>query len=257
MTDRYRHTPVTVDGKVAVVVGGTSGIGEAISLGFAADGADVVASSRSADRVQATAAKLRDEGARTIERTCDVTDRNLLERLRDDVWDEVGEVDVLVASAGAVSREDFVDIPESEWRRVCDVQLDGVYRLFQTFARRMVEGSIIAISSIAADLSIPNLSAYSVAKGGTDSLVRTAATELAPDIRVDAIAPSFVITPQNEDTYAEGTEKRAAIDQRTSLSRVAEREEMIGAAIYLASDAASYTTGEVLTVDGGFTRGAF
>lgn len=79
MNDRYRHTPVTVDGKVAVVVGGTSGIGEAISLGFAADGADVVASSRSADHVQATAAKLRDEGARTIERTCDVTDRNSLE----------------------------------------------------------------------------------------------------------------------------------------------------------------------------------
>lgn len=169
----------------------------------------------------------------------------------------MGEVDVVVTSAGAVSREDFVDIPESEWRRVCDVQLDGVYRLFQTFARRMVEGSIIAISSIAADLSIPNLSAYSVAKGGTDSLIYTAATELAPDIRVNAIAPGFVITSQNEDTYAEGTEKRAAIDQRTSLSRVAERDEMVGAAIYLASDAASYTTGEVLTVDGGFARGAF
>lgn len=257
MAEQYQHTPVTVDGKVAVVIGGTSGIGEVIALGFASDGADVVATSRSEDRVRKTAAKLREHGAATLERTCDVTDRASLERLRDDVWAKIGAVDVLVTSAGAVSRDALLDVSESEWKRVLDVQLDGVYRAIQTFAREMKAGSIVTISSIASELSTANLPAYSAAKGGTDALVRAAAKELAPEIRVNAILPGFVITPQNADTYAEGTGKRVTIDRRTPLSRVAEREEMAGAAIYLASDAASYTTGEVLTVDGGFSRSAF
>jgi len=249
-------TGVTVAGKTAVVVGGTSGIGEAIALGFAEDGADVVATSRSPERVAATVGKLRERGAATIERTCDVTDRETIERLRDDVRAEVGEIDILVTSAGAVSRERLLDLPESEWQRVLDVQLDGVYRAVQTFARGMDAGSVVAVSSGAAQLSMSNLSAYSAAKGGTDAFVRAAAKELAPDVRVNALAPGFVITPQNAETYAEGTEKRDRIDRRTPLGRVADREEMVGAAVYLASDAASFTTGEVLTVDGGFSRSA-
>ena len=248
--------PVTVAGKTAVVIGGTSGIGEAIALGFAADGADVVATSRSAERVAETAGKLRERGASTIERTCDVTDRETIERLREAVHDEVGAVDVLVTSAGAVSRESVLDVPESEWQRVLDVQLDGVYRAVQTFARGMDEGSVVAVSSAASRLAMSELSAYSAAKGGTDAFVRAASKELAPDIRVNALAPGFVITPQNADTYAEGTEKRTIIDRRTPMGRVAAREEMVGAAVYLASDAASFTTGEVLTVDGGFSRSA-
>ncbi|MFC6989018.1 SDR family NAD(P)-dependent oxidoreductase [Haloplanus sp. GCM10025708] len=255
MTD-YEHTPVTVDGKTAVVIGGTSGIGEAIALGFASEGADVVATSRSSERVRDTAAKLRELGAETVERPCDVTDRATLERLRDEVDDELGEVDVLVTSAGAVSRDRVLDVSESEWRRVVDVQLDGVYRAVQTFAREMSGGSVVAISSVAAELAMSHLPAYSAAKGGTDAFVRAAAKELAPDVRVNALSPGFVITPQNAETYAEGTEKRERLDRRTPMKRVADREEMVGAAIYLASDASSFTTGEVIRVDGGFAPSA-
>jgi NAD(P)-dependent dehydrogenase (short-subunit alcohol dehydrogenase family) len=269
--------PVTVAGKRAVVIGGTSGIGEAIALGFAADGADVVASSRTPERVAETAAEVRERGAETVEATCDVTDRDSLVALRDETVDALGGVDVLVVSASAISRTPLAEITDAEFDHVLDVQLDGVYRALQAFAPalRVVDGidesadradapapvgesagSVIAISSLAAQLSMADLPAYSAAKGGTDALVRAAAKELGPAIRVNAIAPGFFLTDQNRETYAEGTEKRARIDERTPLGRVGETEELVGAATYLASDAASYTTGEVLTVDGGFARSA-
>ena len=248
---------LSVAGKTAVVIGGTSGIGEAIALGFAADGADVVASSRSEDRVADTAAKVRDRGAATVEATCDVTDRDSLRALRDEVLDAFGTVDVLVTSAAAISREPLVDVSESEWTDVIDVQLNGVYRSMQLFAREMSSGSIVNISSIVPQVAAPNLSAYAAAKGGVDALTRAAARELAPAIRVNAVAPGFVITPHNRDTYAEDTERRRRVEERASLGRVAEREEIVGAVAYLASDAASYTTGEVLTVDGGVAKGMF
>ena len=117
-------------------------------------------------------------------------------------------------------------------------------------------GSIINVSSLAARLALANAPAYSAAKGGVEAFTRASAKELGAEIRVNAIAPGFVITPQNAETYAEGTEKRRKIDERTPLGRVAECEEMVGAALFLASDAASYVTGEVLTVDGGFADSA-
>jgi NAD(P)-dependent dehydrogenase (short-subunit alcohol dehydrogenase family) len=138
------------------------------------------------------------------------------------------------------------------------VALDGVRKVTQAMAPAMNEGgSIINISSMAARLAMANLPAYSAAKGGVEAFTRASAKELAPEIRVNAIAPGFVITPQNAETYAEGTDKRAEIAERTPLGRVGDREEIVGAAVYLASDAASYVTGEVLTVDGGFGDSAF
>jgi NAD(P)-dependent dehydrogenase (short-subunit alcohol dehydrogenase family) len=253
----YNHRPVTVEDKTAVVIGGTSGIGEAIALSFAESGADVVASSRDQKRVSDTADSIRERGAETVEITSDITDRDSLRALRDETLFTFGSVDILVTSASAVSRSSLETITESEWADVFDVQLDGVYRAVQEFTREMDSGSIINISSISARLAAANLLAYSAAKGGTNSFVRAAAKELAPDIRVNAIAPGFVITNQNEDEYAEGTEKRARIEERTLLNRVADREEIAGAALYLASDAASYTTGEIITVDGGFSNNVF
>lgn len=255
--DEYEHTPVTVEGKRAVVIGGTSGIGESIALGYATEGADVVATSRTPERVADTAGKLRDRGATTVERTCDVTDPDSLAALRDATVDALGGVDVLVTSAGAVSRDRLVDTPEADWARVRDVQLDGVYRAIRTFAPAIGEGSVVVITSITAELGIRNLPAYTAAKGGAEALTRAAAAELAPDIRVNALEPGFFITELNRETYAEGTERRRHIDRRAAMGRVGETAELVGAAVYLASDAASYTTGEVLRVDGGFTEGAF
>lgn len=254
----YEHTPVTVSGTRALVVGGTSGIGQAIALGFAEEGADVVATSRGEEKVAATADAIEARGAETARVTCDVTDRASLDRLTETVVDELGGIDVVVASQGAISREAVLDIGDAEWDRVLNIALDGVRRVTQATAPAMADGgSIVAISSLAARLAMANLPAYSAAKGGVEAFTRAAAKELAPEIRVNAIAPGFVITPQNEDTYAEGTEKRQRIDERTPMGRVADREEIVGAAVYLASDAASFVTGEVLTVDGGFADSAF
>ncbi|WP_247004449.1 SDR family NAD(P)-dependent oxidoreductase [Halosolutus gelatinilyticus] len=256
--DDYTHTPVTVADERAVVIGGTSGLGQAIALGFAADGADVVATSRSEDKVDATADLLEDRGANTARVTCDVTDRESLENVRETAEEALGGIDVVVASQGAISRDTVLEISDDEWDFVTAIQLDGVRRVTQTFAPAMDEGgSIVNISSLAARLSMANLPAYSAAKGGVEAFTRASAKELAPEIRVNAVAPGFFITPQNADTYAEGTKKRDRIDERTPLGRVGERDEVVGAAIYLASDAASFVTGEVLTVDGGFADSAF
>jgi len=253
----YEHTPVTVAGKRVVVIGGTSGIGEAIALGCAADGADVVATSRTESAVESTASAIEERGAETVRVTCDVTDAESLEAAREATVDALGGVDVVVASQGAISRKSVLGIDDDDWDFVTEVALDGVRKVTQAFAPAMEEGAIVNISSLAARLAMANLPAYSAAKGGVEAFTRVSAKELAPDIRVNAIAPGYVITPQNADTYAEGTEKRQKIDDRAPLGRVAEREEIVGAAIYLASDAASYVTGEVLTVDGGFADSTF
>jgi NAD(P)-dependent dehydrogenase (short-subunit alcohol dehydrogenase family) len=253
----YEHTPVTVSDKRAVVVGGTSGIGQAIALGFATEGADVIATSRSEDAVEETADAIEDRGANTARVTCDVTDADSLERLRETAVDEFGGIDIVVASQGAISRERILDIGDDDWDFVTDVLLNGVRRVTQATAPAMdAGGSIVNVSSLSARLAMANLPAYAASKGGVEAFTRASAKELAPGIRVNAIAPGFVITPQNADTYAEGTTKRQRIDERTPMGRVAEREEIVGAAVYLASDAASFVTGEVLTVDGGFAPSA-
>jgi len=254
------HRPVSVAGERAVVIGGTSGIGEAVALGFAAEGADVVATSRTPEKVADATERLRERGARTVETTCDVTDRASLERLVERTVDALGGVDVLVNSQGAIARERVDTATESECERVLDVALDGVYRSTATFADALAAGDggcVVNVSSMAARLAMEELAAYSAAKGGVDALTRVSARELAPDVRVNAVAPGYVITPQNEEVYAEGTEKRRRIGERAALGRVAEREEVVGGVVYLASDAASYTTGEVLAVDGGFAAGTF
>jgi NAD(P)-dependent dehydrogenase (short-subunit alcohol dehydrogenase family) len=247
---------VTVEGKTAVVIGGTSGIGEAIALGFADDGADVVATSRTQEAVAETAERLEERDARTIEQTCDVTDRSSIRELCDRTVAELGDVDVLLNSAGIAARSPFLSLEEESWERVLDVQLTGVFRTCQEFADRMDSGSIVNVSSMSADLARTRLMPYCAAKAGVNALTRCAAKELAPDIRVNAIAPGFVMTPMTQEEYGEGTQVRADINERTPLGRTADREEIVGSAIYLGSDSASFTTGEVLFVDGGFTQSA-
>ena len=253
----YDHSPVTVDGKTAVVIGATSGIGRAIALGFAADGADVVATSRSEKRVARTAAEVRERGADTLERTCDATEREDVIDLRDAVIEAFGGVDVLVYAPSYIARESVMDVSEDQWDDVFDVQVKGAYRATQVFAREMERGAIVHIASASATTAIPNLAAYSTAKGGLDAFVRVAAEELGPDIRVNAVRPGFVRTEQTQGTYTEGQPRFETIRDRTTQERLGRPEEMAGAAIYLARDAASYTTGEVVTVDDGFTAATF
>ncbi|WP_225336383.1 SDR family NAD(P)-dependent oxidoreductase [Halomicrobium urmianum] len=253
----YTHHPVTVEGKTAVVIGATSGIGRAIALGFAEEGANVVATSRTEERVERTAEEIRERGADTIEVTCDVTDRESIRELRDATIEEFGDVDILVNSPSYIARKGVADVTEEEWDQVFDVQLKGTVRATQLFAERMGEGSIINMASASAESAIPNLAAYTTAKGGIDSFTRVAAEEYGPEIRVNAIRPGFVITEQTEGTYTDGEPRYETIKDRTTDERLARPEEMAGIAIYLASDAASYTTGEIVTVDDGFLNATF
>lgn len=257
MPREYTHKPVTVAGQTAVVIGGTSGIGRAIALGFAEDGANVIAASRTRERVERTADELRERGAETIAATCDVTDRESLRELRAAAIDAFGDVDVLVNSPSYIARASVMDATADEWEQVFDVQLHGTVRATQVFAEEMGEGAIINIASASALSAIPNLAAYTAAKGGVDAFTRVAAEELGPEIRVNAIRPGFVITGQTEGTYTDGEPRYETIKRRTTNERLGEPEEMVGAAIYLASEAASYTTGEIITVDDGFLNATF
>jgi NAD(P)-dependent dehydrogenase (short-subunit alcohol dehydrogenase family) len=253
----YEHEPVTVAGKTAVVIGSTSGIGRAIALGFAAEGADVVATSRSRERVERTAGEIRERGAETLEVTCDATDRDDVEALRDATLEAFGGVDVLVYSPSHIARQSVLDLDEDEWDRVFDVQLKGAWRATQVFGDAMDEGSILHVASLSSEVAIPDLAAYSAAKGGLDALVRTAAEELGPAVRVNAVRPGFVRSEQTEGTYTEGEPRFETIRERTTRERLGEPAEVVGAMVYLASEAASYTTGEIVTVDDGFTAATF
>jgi len=243
---------VTVDGKNAVVIGGTRGIGRAIALAFARDGADVVSTSRSEDAVEEAAAELRDLGAETTEVTCDVRDRESIENLQQAAEEALGGIDVLVNSAGVVAQASITEMTDEQWETDIDVCLSGVFRATQIFAREMSEGSIINISSMSADQAREERVAYCAAKSGVNGITRATAADLAPDIRVNAIAPGFIKTEMAGPKLDDGSEFREHVDERTPMERVATPDEVSGLAVYLASDAASFTTGEVVTVDGGF-----
>ena len=243
---------VSVDGKSAVVIGGTSGIGRAIAKAFATDGADVVATSRDEDAVEIAANELRDLGATTTEVTCDISDRTSVENLYIAAEDALGDVDVLVNSAGTVAQKALEEMSEDEWSYDIEVDLTGVFRACQVFGREMNDGSIVNISSMSADQAREERPSYCAAKSGVNGLTRAAAADLAPDIRVNAIAPGFIKTEMAGAKLNDGSDFRAHVDARTPMERVATPDEIAGAAVYLASDAASFTTGEVITVDGGY-----
>lgn len=247
---------VTVADKTAVVIGGTSGIGRAIARDFAVDGADVIATSRSEDLVADAAAELREVGATTAEVTCDVTDAESIKNLHEVAEETFGGVDILVNSAGAVATAGITEMSGEDWERDIDVCLTGVFRSCQIFGREMDEGSIINISSMSADQSREERPSYCAAKSGVNGLTRAASADLAPDIRVNAIAPGFVKTEMAGPKLEEGSAFRETVDARTPMGRVATPDEISGAVIYLGSDAASFTTGEIITIDGGYDDSA-
>lgn len=255
----HEYKPITVDDKRAVVIGGTSGIGRGIARAFAAEGAAVAATSRTPERVDETADELESMGADVVRETCDVTDRESLRTLRDRAVEAFGGVDILVNSPSAIARKGVLEVSDDEWDTVFDVQLKGPHRAVQTFAETLTAdggGSVINISSASSVTAIGSLAAYSAAKGATDSYTRVAARELGPDVRVNAIRPGFIRTEQTADAYAEGTERYEEVTERTYDDRIGEPVDVASTAVFLASDASRYVTGEIVTVDGGFIQSA-
>jgi NAD(P)-dependent dehydrogenase (short-subunit alcohol dehydrogenase family) len=248
------HSPFSLAGRVAVVLGGTSGIGRAIALALAEAGADVVASARRANLVESVAGEIEDRGRRTLRVSADVSNRASLVALRDACLARLGRLDILVSAAAVTKRIPSMDMPDADWRRIIDTNLTGTLRACQVFGTPMLEqraGRIITIASLASMVGFFEVAAYTASKAAVAGLTRALAVEWAPHgVTVNAVAPGIVRTDLN----------RALIDSprgqelllRTPMKRFGDPEDVAGAAVFLASDAARFITGQMIVVDGGF-----
>jgi NAD(P)-dependent dehydrogenase (short-subunit alcohol dehydrogenase family) len=241
-------------GKCAVVVGGTSGIGKAIALGLVSAGADVVASSRSKQAVEDFAAGLETRGCKTLCLPSDVLDRSSLQRLHDAVLEAFGHIDILVNSAGITKRVPTIDCPEELWQSIMNVNLNGTLRACQIFGETMLKqrkGRIINIASLSTFVAFHEVAAYGASKAAVGALTRSLAVEWAPyNICVNAIAPGIFPTDLNRELLDSPRGKE--LITRTPMARFGTVEEIVGTALFLASDESSFTTGQIIAVDGGF-----
>lgn len=246
-----------LSGRVAVVTGGTRGIGRAIALGMADAGADVVASARTEADVERVASEIEDRGRETLVQPTDVSDPEAVGALVDGTVDELGGIDVLVNNAGfnpnrALGRP--AEVGESPLADVLAVNLQGAYGCVHAAAEQLEAGggSVVNVASVGGLVGLPRQHPYVASKHGLVGITRSLALDWAPDVRVNALAPGYVATELTTDLQAEES-LRASILRRTPLDRFAEPDELAGPAVFLASEAASYVTGAVLSVDGGWT----
>jgi len=248
------YKQLDLGGKVAVVVGGSSGIGRTLALGLAQGGADVVSSARRLDMVNSLAEEIEALGRRTLRVTCDVGDRESLETLLKRCVEAFGKVDILVNAAGISKKAPTLDFPEEDWNRILETNLTGSLRACQVFGRHMIErryGRVINIASMSSFVGLFEVAAYGASKSGLASLTKTLAVEWAKyGVCVNAIAPGYFRTPLSEK-FLVGTGRGQEVIMRTPMKRFGEVEELVGATIFLASDAASFVTGTIIPVDGG------
>ena len=242
-------------GKTAVVIGGTTGIGHSLSLGLADAGADVIASSRRIDEVNKTADEIEAKGRQTLRLTSDVKKRDTLVALREGVLEFFGKVDILINCAGTTKRAPTLDFSESEWDHILETNLTGTLRGCQVFGEHMLQrksGRIINIASLSTFVALYEVAAYAASKAAVGSLTQSLAVEWSRHgVLVNAIAPGVFRTALNSNLL-DNSERGKEFLIRTPMGRFGQTDELIGAAVYLASDAASFVTGQILAVDGGF-----
>lgn len=242
-------------GKVALVIGGTSGIGLSIALGLAEAGADVVPSSRRIEQVQEATAKIRAIGRRSLAYASDVADRQSIQSLSDEVHREFSKIDILVNCAGIIKREPTLNVSEKTWDEIMGTNVTGTLRACQIVGREMLErgsGRIINIASLNTFVSLKEVAAYACSKAAVGALTKSLAVEWgARGVTVNAIAPGVVRTALNKQLLDESARGRELL-MRTPMARFGQAEELVGAAIFLASQASNFVNGEILVVDGGF-----
>jgi len=241
--------------RVAVVVGATSGLGREIALGLAEYGADVVPTGRRRECVDVVCGQIERLGRETLSQTADVTDRRSIDALRDAVLDRFGRVDILVNAAGHTFRQPTARVSDDEWSDLMDTNLSGALRACQSFYEPLKaagRGRIINIASLGSFLAFHEVAAYCAAKAALVSLTRSLACEWAKDgIAVNAIAPGIFPTELNS-VFVNDTPRGQELLTRTPMGRFGRPEELVGIAVLLASDAASFLTGQCIAVDGGF-----
>jgi NAD(P)-dependent dehydrogenase (short-subunit alcohol dehydrogenase family) len=249
------YSALELNGKTAVVIGGTSGIGRAIAHGLAEAGADVIPTARRIEQVNAAADEVEQRGRRSLRVSSDVSDRASLENLLHESVKALDKVDILVNCAGRTKRGPTIDFPDDDWTAIIETNLTGTLRACQVFGRHMLErkyGRIINIASLSTFVALLEVAAYSASKAAVASLTKSLALEWSPHgVNVNAIAPGVFETSLNTHLLHD-TPRGNEFKMRTPMRRFGNVEELAGAAVFLASDAASFVTGEVLVVDGGF-----
>jgi NAD(P)-dependent dehydrogenase (short-subunit alcohol dehydrogenase family) len=248
------HPLLDLKDKTAVVIGGTSGIGLALTKGLAQAGANVVPTGRREPEARAAAAAVQGLGRKSLAVTCDVTENVSLERLLSEVCAALGNVDILVNCAGRTKRMPTLEVPEADWGAILETNLNGTMRACRVFGRHMIErgyGRIINIASLGSFLGLYEVAAYCASKGAVASLTKALAVEWAMfGVCVNALVPGVLRTDLNA-ALLDGTERGREFLLRTPMKRFGKLEELVGAAVFLASDAASFVTGHMLVVDGG------